>query len=81
MHIGWKNIERTYNLLTSVEGILDLAEVDNECGLGVNFQSNLQSDKHVATIYAKANRIVGITKHTFYHIIIDMFQMLSKSLV
>ena len=30
---------------------------------------------------ANANRIVGITKHTFYHINIDMFRILSKSLV
>ena len=57
MHIGRKNIERTYKL-ASVEGILDLAEVDNECDLGVNFQSNLQFVQHVANICATANGIV-----------------------
>ena len=80
MHIGRKNIERTYKL-ASVEGILDLAEVSNECDLGVNFQSNLQFDKHVTNICAKANRISGITKHTFSRININMFQILLKSLV
>ena len=78
MHIGWKNIKRTYKL-ASVEGMLDLAEVDNECDLGVNFQSNLQFDKHVANICAKANGIVGIIKHTFSHINIDMFRILFRS--
>ena len=33
MHTGRRNIERTCKL-ASVEGILDLAEVDNECDLG-----------------------------------------------
>ena len=45
MHIGRKNIERTYKL-ASVVGLLDLAEVHYECGQKVNFQSNLQFDKH-----------------------------------
>ena len=76
MHIGRKNIERTYKL-ASVKGILDLAEVDSECDLGVNFQSNLQFDKHVANICAKVNRIVGINKHTFC-MNIDMFRILFK---
>ena len=80
MHIGRKNIERTYKLV-SVEGILDLAEVDNECDLGVNFQYNLQVDKHVANICAKANRTDRIIKHTFSCINIDMLQTLFKSLV
>ena len=80
IHIGRKNIERTYKL-ASVEGILDLYEVDNACDMGVNSQSNLQFDKHVANICVKANRTVGITKHTFFRINIDMFRILSKSLV
>ena len=66
--------------MASVEGILDLAEVDNECGLGVKFMSNLQSYKHVTNICAMANRTVGITKHTFSDINIDMFRVLPKSL-
>ena len=49
MHIGRMNIEKTYKL-AYVEGILYLAEVDNECDLGVNFQSNLQFDKHVTNM-------------------------------
>ena len=51
--------------MASAGGILDLAEVDTECDLVANFQSNLQFDKHVANICANANRIVGIIKHTF----------------
>ena len=80
IHIGRKNIERTYKL-ASFERILDLAEVDNKFDLGVSFQSNLQLDKHVANICAKANRTVGIIEHTFSRINIDMFQILLKSLV
>ena len=80
MHIDKKNIERTYKL-ASVEGILDLVEVDNKCDLGVNVQPNLQFDKHVTNICAKANRTVLIMKHTFSCIYIDMFRILSKSLV
>ena len=80
MHIDCKNIERTYKL-ASVEGILVLAEVDNECDLGANFQSNLLFDKHLTNVCAKANRIVGIIKHTFSCMYIDMFRLLFKSLV
>ena len=80
MNIGKKNVERTYKL-ASVEGILDLAEVDNECDLGENFLSNLQLDKHVTNICAKANKIVGITKHTLSRINIYMLRILFKSLV
>ena len=65
MHIGRKNIEMTYKLAIA-EGILDLAEVDNECDLGVNFQSNLQLNKYVTITCAKANRTVGINKLTFF---------------
>ena len=80
IHIGRKNNERTYKL-ASVEGILDLAEVHNECDLEVNHQSKLQHDKYVTNICANANRIVGIIKHTFSRINIDMFRILFKSLV
>ena len=64
LYIGRKNIERTYKL-ASAEGILGLAEVDNECNQRVNIQSNLQLDKHETNICGKANRTVGIIKHTF----------------
>ena len=81
MHIGRKNIERTYKL-ASVEAILDLSEVYNACDLGVSFQSNLQFDNiTVANICAKANRTVGIIKHTFSRMNIDMLRILFKSLV
>ena len=40
LHINRKNIKRTYKF-ASVEGIHYLAEVDNECDIGVNFQSTL----------------------------------------
>ena len=73
-------LERTYKL-ASVEGILDLAEVDNKCNLGVNLQSNLQFDKHITNICAMANRTVEIIKHTFSCIDIDMFRILFKPLV
>ena len=80
MHIGRMNIERTCKL-ASVEGIIELAEVDKKCNLGVNFKSNLQIDRHVANLHAKANRTVCIIKHVFSRINIDMFRILFKSLV
>ena len=58
-----------------------MAEVGNECDLGVNFQSNLQFDKHVANACAKAKIIVGIIKHAFSRININMFRLLSRSLI
>ena len=72
MHIGRKNIERTYEL-ASVEGILDLSEVDNEYDLELYFQSNLLFYKRVANICAKASGTVGIIKHTFSRMCIEMF--------
>ena len=64
MHIGRKNIDRTYNLV-SVEGIVEMAVVTDECDQEVNFQSILQFDKHRSNICVKASRTVGIIKHTF----------------
>ena len=61
MHSGWMNIERSCKL-AYVEGILDMAEVDNERDLGVYLQSNLQFYRLVPNICAKANIIVGIIK-------------------
>ena len=75
-----KNIERTYKL-ACVEGILYLAEVDNESDQGVNIQSRLQFDMHVTTMCAKANKTVGIIKHTYSCINIDMLRIFFKSLV
>ena len=49
MHIGRKNIDRI-NKLASIGGILDLAEVDIICDLGVNLQSNLPFDKHATNM-------------------------------
>ena len=80
MQIGRKNIERTYKL-ASAEGILEMDEVDNECDLGANFQSNIQCDERVANICAKANRTVGIIEHKFSRIDIDIFRILLKSIV
>ena len=80
MQIGRKNIERTYKLASS-EGILYMAEVEDECDLVVNFQSNLQFGNHVPTMCGKANRTVVIIKHTFSRINIDMFRILFKSSV
>ena len=74
MHIGIKNIERTYKL-AYVEAILDLSEADSACDQWVNVQSNLQCDWHVANICAKANRTVGIIRHTSSHMNINMFRI------
>ena len=67
--------------MASFKGILDLAEVDNEYDQGAKFQSNLQFYMDVANICAMANRTVGIIKHTFSRINIDMFRVLVKSLL
>ena len=80
MHIGRKNIESTYKL-TYFEGILDLSEGDSACDLRVEIQSNFQFGRHISNLCAKANITVGITMHTFFRIYIDMFRILSKSLV
>ena len=62
--------------MSSVEGILDLTEVANECDIVVDLESNLWFDKDIATICAKANRTAGIIKHKFSRISTDMVRIL-----
>ena len=68
----FRKITETYNL-ASVEGILDMAAVVDECDMWVHFQPNLQCGKHVTTICAKASKTVRIINHTFFHISADVF--------
>ena len=76
------NIHMQIGFLYSVPLIIpvsdDLTDVDNKCDLGVNFQSNLQFDKHITNIRAKANRTTGIIKHAFSRIILTCSKIWSN---
>ena len=55
--------------------------VDDESDLDAHFQSNLHIDRHITTICAKVNRIVGIIKHTFFPLNVEMFRIWLTSLM
>ena len=49
--------------------------------LGITISNDLKWAKHIAICVKKANRMIGLIKHTFSHMDKDMFLCLYKSLV
>ena len=60
MHLGYGNMKHEYNLNGSI-----LAETKEERDLGVLVDNELNFSKHIRSIVAKANRIIGLIKISF----------------
>jgi hypothetical protein len=55
----------------------DIEETD----LGVTFSTNLKFEKHIGNCVSKANRILGLIKHTFAYLDENMFVTIYNLLV
>ena len=60
MHLGYGNMKHEYNLNGSI-----LAETKEERDLGVLVDNELNFSKHIRSIVAKANKIIGLIKISF----------------
>ena len=58
-----------------------LEEIEVEKDLGVNIDNQLSFKSHIASMTAKANRIVGIIRRSFRNLTEELFVTLFKSLV
>jgi len=81
MHLGKANPQHKYTM-NKVDGTKHMLEsTDEEKDLGVTIDKNLKFSKHVQVQANKANRVLGLIKHTFAHIERESFLLLYKSLV
>ena len=60
MHIGYKNISQTYNLLGN-----DIESCQQEKDLGVIITNDLQSSKQCIEVEKKAQKLLGYIKRQF----------------
>ena len=77
MRIGNSNIDKFNYTLNGHQ----LRESTEEKDIGVIIDSKLSFDKHISTKINKANRIMGLIRHTMEYLDKENFLMLYKSLV
>ena len=76
LHIGSKNKKYLYLLGHNL-----ISETKSETDLGILMSDNLSWSEHVANCAKKANRTLGMIKHTFSHMDKNMFISLYQTLV
>ena len=76
MHIGSNNCRDIYHLGNNI-----IDEAIEEKDLGITVTNNLSWGNHIVNIAKKANRVLGMIRHTFSYMDRDMFLMLYKTLV
>ena len=93
LHLGKKNPKTRYymykqhNTKTTANGISyflkfhNLDTVQEEVDLGVTVDNQLKFSKHVDTKISKANKILGLIRHTFKYLNSDIIISLYKTLV
>ena len=82
LHFGPNiDVQPRYTMLDSTDNYVALSVVDEEKDIGVTFESNLKSDKHINNIVSKAQRTLALIKHTFDYMDRDMFLILYKSII
>ena len=76
IHYGKRNEKKDYSLNKS-----PVIHVTEEKDLGILMSEDLKWTSHVADAVKKANRMVGLIKHTFTYMNKEMFLVLYKTLV
>ena len=76
MHIGNNNRRDIYHLGNNI-----IEETGEEKDLGVTVSNTLSWSKHITDCAKKANRVLGMIKHTFSYMDREMFLTLYKTLV
>ncbi|CAH1269255.1 Hypp4131 [Branchiostoma lanceolatum] len=81
MHLGKANPRHKYTM-NKVDGTKHTLEsIEEEKDLGVTIDKNLTFSKHAQVQANKANKTLGLIKHTFSHVDSVSFSLLYKSLV
>lgn len=81
MHLGRGNQGHKYNLADEKGEVHILKSTREEKDLGVLIDDKLNFSTHMQTQVTKANRVLGVIKHTFKYLDMDTFLLLYKSLV
>ena len=76
LHFGKKNQHFKYTIGDNV-----ISPVTEEKDLGVTISQDLKWSKHISDVVTKANRMVGLVKHTFSYMDKDMFMTVYKTLI
>ena len=75
------NIHKTKNCISYLLQFHTLDAVEEEVDLGITVDNKLKFTKHVNTKISKANKILGLIKHTFKFLTADTLTLLYKSLI
>ena len=81
VHYGNSNSHNQYTLKALDGSTSILEEVQNECDLGITFDSKLSFKEQIAQIVNKANSVIWMIKQTFQHMDEKMFLHLYKTLI
>ena len=93
LHLGHNNAKADYtmykqnSLITAKGGLAytlefhTLQTVEEEVDLGVTVDNQLKFSKHVDTKVSKANKLLGLLRHTFKHLNEEIFTLLYKSII
>ena len=73
MKLGRHRSETSYTLHDDNHTIVNIEEHQCEKDLGVTIDNRLSFKAHIADITTKANRIVGIIRHSFDHLVNETF--------
>ena len=76
IHYGKKNKKLDYSLNGN-----PVVHINEEKDLGIIMSEDLKWTPHIANAVKKANRMVGLIKHTFTYMNKEMFLVLYKTLV
>ena len=76
IHFGSKNERSIYNIGPNI-----ITRVSDTKDLGIIVSEDLKWAKHISMCTKKANRMIGLIKHTFSFMDTDMFLVLYKSLI
>ena len=81
MHLGRDNPQTSYSLKREDGSSHTLETTNQEKDLGVLIDDQLKYTAHITSQVNKANRALGLIKHTFKYMDMRAFQLLYKSLI
>ena len=81
IHYSNSNSHNQYDLKALDGSTSILEEVQNECYLGITFDSNMSFKEHITQIANKANYVIGMIKRTFQHMDEKIFLHHYKTLI
>ena len=78
LHVGKKNPRQNYFMMTGHDKV-KIDHTIEEKDLGVTFDSDLNFDRHINNVIAKANKMLGIIRRSFTYLDNEVITCLYKS--